>query len=100
MNQRPLGYECDPARETGRGQSTRILRPRRVWNGKTLNQAALTLYRQGKYEQAVATEKKALEVAERDHGPEHPLVGTSLNNLAEYYRAQGRNAAAEPAADH
>ena len=67
---------------------------------KTLNQAALTLYRQGKYEQAVATEKKALEVAERDHGPEHPLVGTSLNNLAEYYRAQGRYAAAEPAADH
>jgi len=67
---------------------------------KTLNQAASTLYRQGKYEQAVATEKKALEVAERDHGPEHPLVGTSLNNLAEYYRAQGRYAAAEPAADH
>ncbi len=29
-------------------------------------------------------------------GPEHPNVATSLNNLAEFYRAQGRYADAEP----
>ena len=29
-------------------------------------------------------------------GPEHPNVATSLNNLAELYRAQGRYADAEP----
>jgi len=29
-------------------------------------------------------------------GPDHPHVATSLNNLAELYRAQGRYGAAEP----
>lgn len=63
---------------------------------KTLNQEVSTLYRQGKYDQGVVVAKKALEIAERDHGPEHPIVATSINNLAEFYRAQGQYAAAEP----
>ncbi len=29
-------------------------------------------------------------------GPEHPSVATSLNNLAELYRSQGRYESAEP----
>ena len=63
---------------------------------KTLNQEAMTLYRQGRYDQAVVVAKKALEIAERDLGPNHPAVAASLNNLAELYRAQGQNALAEP----
>jgi len=42
------------------------------------------------------TSQKALELAERQLGPEHPDVATSLNNLAELYREQGRYAQAEP----
>ena len=38
----------------------------------------------------------ALAIAEKALGPEHPHVATSLNNLAELYRAQGKYAQAEP----
>ncbi len=37
------------------------------WN--TLNQEAMSLYRQGQYDRAVAVARKALEVAERKFGP-------------------------------
>ena len=41
------------------------------------------------YQRALAIEEKAL-------GPEHPDVATSLNNLAELYRDQGKYGEAEP----
>jgi tetratricopeptide (TPR) repeat protein len=63
---------------------------------KTLTQEAATLYRQGKYDQAVVVAKKALEVAEKSAGPDHPDVAQSLNNLALLYRTQGQYAQAEP----
>ena len=63
---------------------------------ETLNQEVLSLYRQGRYDRAVVVAKKALDVAEKSHGPTHPDVATSLNNLAELYRTQGQYAAAEP----
>ena len=37
-----------------------------------------------------------MELWEKALGPEHPSVGSSLNNLAELYRSQGRYAEAEP----
>ncbi len=40
--------------------------------------------------------KKALKVAEREFGSDHPDVATDLNNLADLYRAQGRHSEAEP----
>ena len=40
--------------------------------------------------------RRALAIAEKALGPEHPNVATSLNNLAELYRAQGQYAEAEP----
>jgi len=40
--------------------------------------------------------KRALAIADKALGPDHPNVGTMLNNLAELYRAQGRLAEAEP----
>ena len=63
---------------------------------KSLIQETQTLYRQGKYDHAVVAATKAREIAERDLGPEHPSVATSLNNLALLYLAQGQYAAAEP----
>ena len=43
-----------------------------------------------------ALQRPALAIAEKALGPDHPDVGTSLNNLAGLYRAQGRYAEAEP----
>ena len=62
---------------------------------RILNQEVTGLYRAGKYDRAVNVAKSALEVAEMNVGPYHPDVATSLNNLAELYRAQGQYAHAE-----
>ena len=61
-----------------------------------LNQEFTSLYRQGQFAKATVVAKKALSVAEAALGPNHPNVATSLNNLAELFRAQGQYAAAEP----
>ena len=61
-----------------------------------LNQEVLELLRTGKYDRGVVVAKKALEVAETNVGPNHPDVGTSLNNLALLYKTQGHYAQAEP----
>ncbi len=61
-----------------------------------LNQEVMELGRTGKYDRAVVVAKKALEVAEKNVGPNHPSVAASLNNLAELYRTQGQYAQAEP----
>ena len=66
----------------------------REW--ETLNQEVIKLYQAGKYDQAVVVAKKALEVAEKSVGPEHPNVAKSLTNLAYLYNAQGQYAQAEP----
>ena len=60
-----------------------------------LNRVVVELYRAGKYDDAVAVAKKALEIAEENVGPGHPNVAMSLNNLALLYRATGRIAEAE-----
>lgn len=39
---------------------------------------------------------RALAISEKANGPEHPNTATSLNNLAELYRAMGQYARAEP----
>ncbi len=61
-----------------------------------LNQEVNELYRTGKYERAVVVARKALEVAEKNVGPHHPDVATSLNNLGLLYDTQGQYAQAEP----
>lgn len=63
---------------------------------ETLNDEVMSLHRQGRYDRAVVVAKKALQVAEEAVGPDHPLVATSLNNLADLYRTQGQYAQAEP----
>jgi len=54
-----------------------------------LNQEAVDLYRQGKYDRAVVVAQQALEVAEQNVGPDHPSVANVLNNLAALYVSQG-----------
>ena len=61
-----------------------------------LNAEVVRLHQAGAYAQAAALAQRALALAERLHGPDHPSVGTTLNNLAELYRAQGRYSDAEP----
>src|ERR1017187_1219989 len=61
-----------------------------------LNAEAISLYKQGHYDQAVVAEKKALQLAEQNLGPDHPTVATVLNNLARAYDEQGQYAQAEP----
>ncbi len=53
------------------------------WN--ILMQEAVELNRTGEYDRGVVIARKALEVAEKNDGPDHPYVALSLNFLAELY---------------
>jgi tetratricopeptide (TPR) repeat protein len=61
-----------------------------------LNRQVVQLYGQGKYKEAAATAEKALPLAERALGKEHPNTLASMNNLALMYQIQGRYKEAEP----
>ena len=61
-----------------------------------LSRAGFYLYAQGKYDLAEPLYKRSLSIRETALGPDHPSVGTSLNNLAGLYRAQGKYDLAEP----
>jgi len=62
----------------------------------TLNEEVRRLYQAGDHKRATVIAEKALKVAEENVGPPHPIVGTSLNNLAGLYQDQGECAEAEP----
>ncbi len=51
---------------------------------------------QGQYAKAEPLYRRALAILEKALGPEHPIVATSLNSLAELYRDQSQYAKAEP----
>ncbi len=59
-------------------------------------QQGATLYQAGRYDKALPFWKKALELSQREFGPEHPSTANLLNNLAGVYLAQRRYAEAEP----
>jgi CHAT domain-containing protein/Tfp pilus assembly protein PilF len=63
---------------------------------KRLYQQADQLYNQGQYAAAIPLAERSLAIWEKVLGPEHPDVASSLNNLAELYRAQGNYSQAEP----
>lgn len=54
-----------------------------------LNQEIDNLTQQGEYGRAIPVAKEALELAQRNAGPDHPDVANSLSALAEIYSAQG-----------
>ncbi len=55
--------------------------------------AGVAAYQQGHYAEAVKQTKAALRLAEA-FGPDDPRLATALNNLGEFYHAQGRYAQA------
>ncbi len=54
------------------------------------------LYEAGLYEEAIPLWRKALELAEREFGPDHLTTAILLAKLALLYEAQGRYEPAEP----
>ena len=62
---------------------------------ETYSTSGIDAYQQGDYAEAEKQFGAALKEAEK-FGPQDPRLATSLNNLAELYRAQGRYAEAEP----
>ena len=60
-----------------------------------LNAELDRLYQAGKYVEATEIAKRLLAMREKALGPEHPEVGTLLNDLGVLYRAQGLDAEAE-----
>jgi CHAT domain-containing protein/tetratricopeptide (TPR) repeat protein len=61
-----------------------------------LVQQVVQLKNEGKYSQAIPLAERLLAISEKVLGKEHPLVATSLNNLAQLYQAQGSYEKAEP----
>ena len=55
-----------------------------------LNKEVVALYQQGQYDRAVIVAKKAIEVAEKAIGRDHPDVATSLEKMAALYRETDR----------
>jgi tetratricopeptide (TPR) repeat protein len=64
--------------------------------GRLLNQAGYYLAERAEYGQAEPLYRRALAVREKLEGPEHPKTAQILNNLADLYRKQRRDAEAEP----
>jgi tetratricopeptide (TPR) repeat protein len=66
-------------------------------SGDLLNQIAFYLrHSKADYESVKPLYERALAILEKVHGKEHPLVATSINNLAELYRTQGDYDSAKP----
>ena len=67
-----------------------------VTQAETLDEQVVRLYGEGKYAEAEPLAKRSLELSLKKKGSDHPGTATSLNNLAELYRAQGKYDLAEP----
>ena len=61
-----------------------------------LNQQVNQLIEQGKYQEAIPIAERAVEVAKRLRGLEHPDMATSLDNLGLLYQVMEEYAKAEP----
>lgn len=62
----------------------------------TLYNLAILRRRQGRVDEAAQLYHRALEIREREEGPNHPEVATTLNNLAGLEAARGNYDAAQP----
>ena len=62
----------------------------------TLNQQIAELYQAGKFDEAIPIAERALALAQKLHGSEHPGLATGLNNLAALLLQTNRLAEAEP----
>ena len=60
-----------------------------------LNRSVVKLYREAKYEEALAAAREAVEYTRNALGADSPAYADSLGNLAEIYKATGKYADAE-----
>lgn len=74
--------------DTGGAESLGLMR--------SLSSLAYVYQRENKLVEALPLRKRALAVAEKIGGPDHPEVAEALNGLAELYQAQGNYAEAAP----
>jgi len=63
---------------------------------KALNGEVVSLIQEGQYDKGTAVARKALALAEKTVGHNHPETAVTLNNLASLYDKQGQYALAEP----
>jgi len=63
---------------------------------ESLEERVIALYQQGKYQEGIPIAREVLKLWEKVLGTDHPRIATSLNNLAELYRAQSDYSTAEP----
>src|SRR4051794_35361019 len=63
---------------------------------EALDRQVVELYRERRYDDAVALAREALTLREKALGPEHLDVAASLNTLGRLYDNQGRYAETEP----
>ena len=63
---------------------------------EAVSQQVVQLYQQGQYAAAMTLAERAVKLARKRWGNQHPNVATSLNNLAGLYESQGRYGEAEP----
>jgi len=61
-----------------------------------LNQQVSQLIKQGKHQVRFPLRKKAVEVAKRTLGPDHPKTADALNNLGFIFKKTGDYGKAEP----
>jgi len=67
-----------------------------VVGASVLNRTGLYLYGHASYTIAEPLYVRALSIYEQELRPQHPNIASSLDNLAELYREQGKYAEAEP----
>jgi tetratricopeptide (TPR) repeat protein len=76
------------------GLTDQVTAQEALW--KELDQTVNKLYEEGKYAEATRIAERAVEVASKTFGPDHPNVVTSLNDVAQLYQQQGKYSEAEP----
>jgi tetratricopeptide (TPR) repeat protein len=78
----------------------KVLDPKHPDIGKALNKLGNIWRQQGRYEEAAASLREALENVRPALGNDNPATADCMANLARVYLAQGRAAAAEPLVRH
>jgi tetratricopeptide (TPR) repeat protein len=63
---------------------------------RALNRRAVELYGKGEYAEAFGVGERALSLAEKTLGAEHPNTLTTVESLASLYERQGRYSEAGP----
>ncbi|MGI8503605.1 MAG: tetratricopeptide repeat protein [Hassallia sp.] len=85
-----------PTQVTAQSQTPLSAQQSALQEAKQLNKQVIELYNAGKYSEAIAPAERSVGISEKVLGKEHPDVATSLNNLAELYKAQGIYEKAKP----